>query len=103
MERVTEKNIQEFLSGEKTIAHYETNGTWSELKYIAQYPTAEEYIIAFDMHTKNPVGLWAGQLTMHNYYINYTKQDLYEQSLKIYEARIARLKETIEKENAKKE
>lgn len=91
------------MSGEKTIAHYETDGTWSELKYVAPYPTNEEYIIAFDMHTKNPVGLWAGQLTMRNYYINYAKQDLYEQSIKIYESRIARLKETIEKENAKKE
>jgi len=102
MERVTKENVKDFLGGEKTIAHYETDGTWSELKYIAPCPTNEEYIIVFDMHTKKPMSLWSGQLTMWNYYINYTKKDLYEHSIKIYESRIARLKEMIEKEESNK-
>lgn len=39
---------------------------------------------------------------MCNYGVNCTMQGLYEHGVKIYEARIARLKESIEKENTKK-
>ena len=95
MEYVSEKTLPSFLEGKKLIARY-MDGVWHTYMFLCYYPNFKEYIIALDLFTKEHVRIHVQCIIdSTQYYINYTRKELYEYQIRLYESRIERLRDSI--------